>query len=98
MATAVPGTTTTYTIVVSNAGPSTATGASFADNLPAGLGTITNDDSATAGIPYRRVSASGATVMHDSATSGSVRRSQATTVSKDAALMKTPKEMAEILV
>ncbi len=36
------GGTLTYSLVISNAGPSTATGASFADNLPAGLGTITN--------------------------------------------------------
>jgi uncharacterized repeat protein (TIGR01451 family) len=35
--TAVPGTSTTYTIVVSNAGPSTATGAALADPLPAGV-------------------------------------------------------------
>jgi uncharacterized repeat protein (TIGR01451 family) len=32
------GTTTTYTITVSNSGPSTATGAMIADNLPAGAG------------------------------------------------------------
>jgi uncharacterized repeat protein (TIGR01451 family) len=32
------GGTLTYSLVISNAGPSTATGASFADNLPAGLG------------------------------------------------------------
>ena len=35
--TAVPGTSTTYTITVSNAGPSTATGATLADPLPAGV-------------------------------------------------------------
>jgi large repetitive protein len=35
------GSTFSYTIVISNAGPSTATGASFADTLPAGLGTLT---------------------------------------------------------
>src|SRR5262249_7899633 len=35
--TVVPGTTTTYTITVSNAGPSTATGAALSDPLPAGV-------------------------------------------------------------
>src|SRR5262249_8721396 len=35
--TAVPGTSTTYTIVVSNAGPSDATGAALSDPLPTGL-------------------------------------------------------------
>jgi uncharacterized repeat protein (TIGR01451 family) len=35
--TVVPGTSTTYTIVVSNAGPSTATGASLSDPVPAGV-------------------------------------------------------------
>jgi uncharacterized repeat protein (TIGR01451 family) len=35
--TAVPGTSTTYTIVVSNAGPSTATSAALSDPLPAGV-------------------------------------------------------------
>src|SRR5262249_55335182 len=35
--TAVPGTSTTYTIVVGNAGPSTATGATLSDPLPAGV-------------------------------------------------------------
>jgi uncharacterized repeat protein (TIGR01451 family) len=34
---AVPGTSTTYTIVVSNAGPSTAHGATLSDPLPAGV-------------------------------------------------------------
>jgi uncharacterized repeat protein (TIGR01451 family) len=36
------GGTLTYSLVISNAGPSTATGASFADTLPTGLGTVTN--------------------------------------------------------
>jgi uncharacterized repeat protein (TIGR01451 family) len=35
--TAVPGTSTTYTIVVSNAGPSDVTGASLSDSLPTGV-------------------------------------------------------------
>jgi uncharacterized repeat protein (TIGR01451 family) len=35
--TAVPGTSTTYTIVVSNAGPSVATGAALSDPLPVGV-------------------------------------------------------------
>ncbi|MEO8585279.1 MAG: IPTL-CTERM sorting domain-containing protein [Acidobacteriota bacterium] len=35
--TAVPGTTTTYTIVVTNAGPSAVTGATVADNFPAAI-------------------------------------------------------------
>ena len=35
--TAVPGTSTTYTIVVSNAGPSAATGAALSDPVPAGV-------------------------------------------------------------
>src|SRR5262249_39479026 len=35
--TAVPGTSTTYTIVVSNAGPSAATGVALSDPLPAGV-------------------------------------------------------------
>ena len=43
------GGTLTYSLVISNAGPSTAAGASFADVLPAGLGTITNVISQGAG-------------------------------------------------
>ena len=42
VATLVPGATFTYTIVLSNAGPSTATGASFADSLPIGLGALSS--------------------------------------------------------
>src|SRR5207237_436808 len=37
----VPGTTTTYTIVVSNGGPSTATNVSVSDALPAGVTSFT---------------------------------------------------------
>ncbi len=33
----VPGTTTTYTVVASNNGPNTATGATFVDNIPSGV-------------------------------------------------------------
>lgn len=36
------GGTLSYSLVIGNAGPSTAVGASFADTLPAGLGTLTN--------------------------------------------------------
>ena len=39
----------TYSLVITNAGPSAATGASFQDILPAGLGTITNIISAVGG-------------------------------------------------
>jgi uncharacterized repeat protein (TIGR01451 family) len=39
--TAVPGTSTTYTIVVSNAGPSTATNVSVSDPVPAGVTSAT---------------------------------------------------------
>jgi uncharacterized repeat protein (TIGR01451 family) len=43
------GGTLTYTLVLSNAGPSTATNATFADNLPTGLGTLSNVTSAVGG-------------------------------------------------
>jgi uncharacterized repeat protein (TIGR01451 family) len=39
--TAVPGTSTTYTIIVSNAGPSDLTGAALSDPLPAGVSSAT---------------------------------------------------------
>src|SRR5205085_2880361 len=39
--TAVPGTSTTYTIVVSNAGPSSANGATISDPLPVGVTSAT---------------------------------------------------------
>ena len=41
VATAVPGTTTTYTVVVSNAGPSDVTGAAVVDDPPAALTGVT---------------------------------------------------------
>jgi uncharacterized repeat protein (TIGR01451 family) len=47
----VPGTTTTYTIVVSNNGPSSVTGATVADTFPATL----------SGVTYTSVAAGGAT-------------------------------------
>src|SRR5204862_456621 len=50
-ATAIPGTSITYTIVVSNAGPSTATGASVVDTFPASL----------TGATYTAVQTGGAT-------------------------------------
>ena len=40
VATAVPGMTVTYTIVASNAGPATATGASVTDSFPAGCASV----------------------------------------------------------
>jgi uncharacterized repeat protein (TIGR01451 family) len=49
--TATPGTTTTYTLVASNAGPDTATGASVTDTFPA----------ACASVSYTSVAAGGAT-------------------------------------
>lgn len=48
--TLVPGTLNTYTIVVSNSGPSTAVGASLTDNFPAGF----------TGVTYTAVGAGGA--------------------------------------
>jgi uncharacterized repeat protein (TIGR01451 family) len=48
--TAVPGTTTTYTITVSNAGPSAASGSQVVDTLPAAL----------SGATWTAVGASGA--------------------------------------
>ncbi|MDP2066667.1 MAG: JDVT-CTERM domain-containing protein [Burkholderiaceae bacterium] len=41
-ASALAGGTLTYSVVISNAGPATATAATFSDTLPAGLGTLTN--------------------------------------------------------
>jgi uncharacterized repeat protein (TIGR01451 family) len=43
------GGTLTFSLVITNAGPSTATSATFADTLPTGLGTIANVVSATGG-------------------------------------------------
>jgi len=43
------GGTVSFTLTMTNAGPAAATGASFADSLPAGLGTITNVVSTVAG-------------------------------------------------
>ncbi|MCE9525292.1 MAG: DUF11 domain-containing protein, partial [Planctomycetales bacterium] len=40
VSTAVPGQTTTYTIVVTNSGPNTATNVSVVDNLPAGVSSL----------------------------------------------------------
>ena len=47
--TVVPGTSTTYTIVVSNNGPSDAPGATVTDTLPAGISSATWTCAATAG-------------------------------------------------
>ncbi|GHB67277.1 hypothetical protein GCM10007390_20730 [Persicitalea jodogahamensis] len=57
-ATYTPGTTTTYTIVVSNAGPSNVTGATVADNAPAGT-TISSWTAAFAGGATGTASGSG---------------------------------------
>ena len=46
---AVPGTVVTYTIIISNAGPSSVTGATVADTLPATLMTATYTATATGG-------------------------------------------------
>ena len=43
------GSTMTFSLVISNGGPAPVTGASFANTLPAGLGTITNVTSALSG-------------------------------------------------
>jgi uncharacterized repeat protein (TIGR01451 family) len=67
MASPLAGGTMTFSLVISNAGPGTATGASFADTLPAGLSTITNVTSAvSAGASTATFSNTG------SALSGSV--------------------------
>jgi uncharacterized repeat protein (TIGR01451 family) len=60
--TAVPGTSTTYTIVVSNAGPSAASGATLSDPLPAGVtaATWTETDSSGGGSVTGPSSGSGA--------------------------------------
>ncbi|GHB67270.1 beta strand repeat-containing protein [Persicitalea jodogahamensis] len=57
-ATYTPGTTTTYTIVVSNAGPSNVTGATVADNAPTGT-TISSWTAAFAGGATGTASGSG---------------------------------------
>src|SRR5207253_2870977 len=58
-ATAVPGTPITYTIVVTNAGPSNVTGASVADTFPAALLTPTFTATATGGATGFTASGSG---------------------------------------
>jgi uncharacterized repeat protein (TIGR01451 family) len=55
----VPGTTTTYTIVVSNAGPSPVTNASVTDVLPAGVASATWTCAASAGSSCGAASGSG---------------------------------------
>ncbi|MBO9664849.1 hypothetical protein, partial [Dokdonella sp.] len=50
-ATAIAGTNATYTLVVSNAGPSTATAVSLADPTPAGLSFVAADAPCAAGFP-----------------------------------------------
>src|SRR5207249_4051858 len=56
---AVPGTTVTYTIVVSNSGPSTVTGATVADVVPSILTGVTYTSTATAGASGNTASSSG---------------------------------------
>ena len=62
------GGTLTYSLVISNAGPSTAVGASFADSLPAGLGSITNVVSQGAGGNTVTAINNGGTSVSGSAT------------------------------
>ncbi|MBO9662261.1 DUF11 domain-containing protein, partial [Dokdonella sp.] len=50
-ATAIAGTNATYTLVVSNAGPSTATAVNLADPTPAGLSFVSADAPCAAGFP-----------------------------------------------
>ncbi|MGY8905092.1 MAG: hypothetical protein ACKVIH_11150, partial [Burkholderiales bacterium] len=55
--------TLTFSLVISNAGPSTATTATFVDTLPAGFGTITNIQSAvSAGGQVQAVTASASII------------------------------------
>jgi uncharacterized repeat protein (TIGR01451 family) len=56
---AVPGTTETYTIVVSNGGPSNVAGASLTDNFPASLRGITYTATASGGATGFTASGSG---------------------------------------
>jgi|GEM_PF-503812 len=58
-ATAIPGTNTTYTIVVTNAGPSVAVGAVIADAFPASLSNINYTAVATGGASGFTASGSG---------------------------------------
>ena len=58
--TAVPGGSTTYTIVITNTGPSTATGAAVADPLPAGIASAAWTATASAGSSVAAGSGSGA--------------------------------------
>ncbi len=59
VATVVPGTATTYTIVVSNAGPSPVANAPVSDPLPAGIGSMTWTCAASAGSSCGAASGSG---------------------------------------
>jgi uncharacterized repeat protein (TIGR01451 family) len=58
-ATEIPGSTVTYTIVVSNAGPSTATGATAADTFPGILSGVTFTSVAAGGATGNTASGSG---------------------------------------
>jgi len=57
--TIVPGSSNTYTIVVTNAGPSTVTGATITDTFPAGFTGVTYTASATGGATGFTASGSG---------------------------------------
>ncbi len=59
VATVVPGTSTTYTIVVSNAGPSNVTGATVADVFPAGITSAAFTATATGGATGFTAAGSG---------------------------------------
>jgi uncharacterized repeat protein (TIGR01451 family) len=57
--TVTPGTTVTYTIVVTNAGPSTAAGVSVADTMPTGLTGATFTSTATGGATGNTATGTG---------------------------------------
>ncbi|MGE0882031.1 MAG: beta strand repeat-containing protein [Blastocatellales bacterium] len=81
----VPGTQTTYTIVVTNSGPSAVTGAAVADNLPANLTNATWTCTASAGSACGSTNGTGSiNTTADVAVNGTVTYSLTATVSPNA--------------